>query len=388
MNDFDVIIIGSGPSGIAAATALFDAGITNIIVFEREDEVGGIPRHTHHKTFGTLTFKRPLSGPKFIAKIRERCENVQFETNATVTKLRKGVIEVATREGLKTVTARHIILATGARETPRHGRLTSGLRPRTVITTGALQQFVYTENIHPFAAPVIVGTELVSFSALWTLRTLGIKPVAMLEEKQRITTYRPARILARLMGVPVYLGVQITDIRADGITIANSNTHQDISCDGVIFSGKFVGDNNLARTSHLAFNPTQIPQVDQNWLSSDPSISVIGNAVHPADMGDQCYIEGMAAGQHVAHILGRESGGNIAKITHGAGIKMTTPSIVRGTASIDISLHVTKPFTGVLTVNQAGRVVYKKRRRCMPARRITLRNISIKGAADIHISLG
>ena len=402
--DYDVAIIGSGPSGIGAATALSEAGIKNIVVFERETEIGGIPRHTHHPSFGLLVFKRPISGPKYIQALRKRCPSVRFETSTTVTALLKdGYMKIATPKGVKAIRAKHIILATGARETPRHGRLTSGLRPQGITTTGALQQFIYDANMAPFSHAVIVGTELVSFSALWTLRSASIRPAAMIEESSRITAYRPAALFARLLRVPIYYNSKVTQIdgiektRGLEIEIAGSR-RKTISCDGIIFSGKFVGDNNVARACHLTLNPTtQLPLVDQNWVSSDPNISVIGNAVHPADMGDHCYIEGLSAGKTVAEILrnGIEDY-EVVEITHDAGIKLTTPSIVRlkgqEETKINISLHVNAPYSGNVTVKLGDKIVYQTSKRCRPARRITLKNIPIieahsGGKQPIHVSL-
>jgi thioredoxin reductase len=400
--DYDVAIVGSGPSGIGAATALSRAGVKNIVVFEREAEIGGIPRHTHHPSFGLLVFKRPISGPKYIRALLERCPDVRFESSTTITALHKdGVMDIATPKGIKSIRARHIILATGARETPRHGRLISGLRPQGVMTTGALQQFIYSAKSRPFKRAVIVGTELVSFSALWTLRTAGIKPVAMIEENSRITAYRPATLLARLMRVPIHYNTKITNI-SDIAETREIETHGDqrqtIACDGVIFSGKFVGDNNIARASHLSLSKTtQIPQVDQSWISSDSNISIIGNAVHPADMGDQCYFEGLRAGLTTSEILrnGSHTSG-IIEITHDKTIKMTTPNIVRlgadGATDFDISLHVMAPFTGKIIVKCGETIVYERSKRCMPARRITLKNITVnasimENARSIHVAL-
>jgi len=403
--DLDVAIIGSGPSGIAAATALSRAGVKDIVVYEREPAIGGIPRHTHHPSFGLLVFKRPMTGPKFIAALLGRCQGIRFETNATITAIRAGgEFDIATATGIRTKCARHIVLATGARETPRHARLVSGLRPIGVTTTGALQQFVYSTKTRPFDRPVIVGTELVSFSALWTLRSAGIKPVAMIEANSRITAYRPAALFARLLGVPIYYNAEISDIGGigalDQITVTAPKTgRKNITCDGVVFTGKFTGENTLARASHLTLCPqTQLPQLDQNWISSDPAISVIGNATHPADMGDQCYQEGLEAGKFIAGLLAgnTEPAGSFLTIRHDKDIKMTTPNIVRpnGAATcIDISLHVTEYHNGPVCVSSGGQILYQKSRRCMPARRITLKNIRLN-ATDagpdqiVEISLG
>ncbi|MGR3661496.1 MAG: NAD(P)/FAD-dependent oxidoreductase [Paracoccaceae bacterium] len=400
--DHDVAIIGSGPSGIAAATALSRAGVRKITVFEREAEIGGIPRHTHHPSFGLLIFKCPMSGPKFITALLKRCPEVEFQTNNSVTAFRSdGEFDIATVTGITTHRARHIILATGARETTRHARLTSGLRPANVMTTGALQQFIYNAKIRPFERPVIVGTELVSFSALWTLRNAGIKAVAMIEENSNITAYAPVSLFARGLGVPIYRNTTISDIggitNLQRITIEETTVGQrEINCDGLIFSGKFVGENTLVRASHLALSPeTQLPLVDQNWLSSDLAISVIGNATHPADMGDQCYQEGLEAGKYVAALLAGKSkpAASYLTIHHDDTIKMTTPNIVRpANDRFDISLHVTRPHTGQIEISVNGELIYSKLKRSLPARRINLKKIplaptTINSETTIRVSL-
>lgn len=398
--DIDVAIVGSGPSGIAAATALSKAGFKDIVVYEREADIGGIPRHTHHPSFGLRVFKRPMSGPKFIAALVRRCPDVRFETGTTITALRpRGVLELASASGLQTICARHIILATGAREIPRHGRLVPGLRPQGVITTGALQQFIYSAQLRPFERPIIVGTELVSFSALWTLRHAGIKPVAMIETGPRILGYRPATLFARAMGVPIHYNTEIIDIA--GIetlkqitTLGPSEETETIACNGLIFSGCFTGENTIATASHLGLNTSnRIPQVDQNGITSDPAVSAIGNAIHPADMGDQCYQEGLKAGAYVAQLLAGKTAPDqtFAEIRHGDGIKMTTPSILRfdahGEPSFDLAFHVAAPFKGTVRISQNEQVIYEKSKRCLPTRRITLRNIRFQAGHPIDVSL-
>lgn len=396
--DHDVAIVGSGPAGIAAATALSRAGIRDIVVYEREGEIGGVPRHTQHPSFGLLVFKRPLTGPGFIRALVGRCPAVRFETNATITAIRAGgALDIATPAGLRTIRARHIILATGARETPRHARLVSGLRPQGVTTTGALQQFVYLQNMRPFRRPIIVGTELVSFSALWTLRHAGLKPVAMIEANNRITAYAPATLFARIMRVPILYNTKITDIGGiealDHISVTRAGRGPEkLPCDGVIFSGCFVGENTVAGASHLQVNlTTRIPLVDQNWVTSDPDVSAIGNAIHPADMGDQCYLEGLKAGAHVAAILGQTRSAKpapsevLVNIRHGDAVKMTTPSFLRtkttGETLFDLAFHTTCEFRGAVRVSHGNDVLYEKTRHYLPARRIALRRLRLKNAA-------
>ncbi|MCJ8324182.1 MAG: NAD(P)/FAD-dependent oxidoreductase [Rhizobiales bacterium] len=396
MTDFDsdfncdVAIIGSGPAGIGAATALAERGVKNITIFEREEHIGGIPRHTKHLTFGLVAFKRPMTGPAFIKKILARCKNVTIRTNISVIAIKQdSTFEVATAQGLQTVKAKHIILATGARESTRHARLVSGMRPRGIVSTAALQQFIYSFGARPFNQAVVVGTELVSFSAIWTLWRAKIKPVAMIERNHRITAYRPAVLLAKILRVPIYYNSQITNIESintlKAVSImSDSGVKQVLNCDGIIFSGKFVGENSLAVASHLLLNPqTDIPFIDENWQTSDSDVTVIGNAVHPADMGDQCYLEGLKLGSFLADKLAQNTvnSAEFIPIEHSSDIKMTTPNMVRldneTSKTINICFHVSKIYWGLVTVKFAGKTVYKKRHRCMPARRITLKNIRL-----------
>ncbi len=384
----DVAIVGAGPAGIAAASALNADGIENVIVFERESEAGGIPRHIHHLTFGLLVFHRPMSGPKFIAKILTKCTHVQFEYKTSVMAINPGgLLEIATSLGMGTVHAKHIILATGTRENPRHPRLVSGLRPQGIMTTGALQKIVYGEGLSPFKRPVIVGTELASFSALPTLKSCGAQAVAMIEENARIAAYRPAIGFAALMGTPIYYQSRIVDIgglnQVEHVCIENKKGVRKIECDGVIFSGDFAGETALTKRSHIAHHPvSKLPLVDQNWVSSDRQISVIGNCIHPADMGDQCYLEGLDAGRHVAKLLADTSAIEQSKFTpisHGPRVKMTTPSAIRFgkdcNAELDVHLHVQSTFWGQVQVHNGNKSIYSKTHRCLPARRITLKNI-------------
>ncbi len=386
----DVAIVGAGPAGIAAATALKDAGVQNVMILEREPEAGGIPRHIHHPTFGLLVFHRPMSGPKFIARILSKCRNVQFEFNASVMEIKpEGILNIATPEGGKIVKAKHIVLATGARERPRHPRLISGLRPQGIMTTGALQKFIYGETLCPFKRPVIVGTELASFSALSTLKSGGAKAVAMIEENPRITAYRPAMCFAAIMGTPIHYNSRIVDIggmnQVEYVRVKDKNGTRQIDCDGVIFSGGFVGETALSINSHLEHHPvSHLPLVDQNWVSSDPQISIIGNCVHPADMGDQCYMEGLEAGKHIANLIKNPratTNQDLFHISHDSRIKMLTPSAVRikddDTGELTIHLHVRVPFWGKILIRQADQVLYSKTHRCLPARRITLKNVPI-----------
>ena len=211
----DVAIVGGGPAGLATATRLKQLGIKNVIVLERESQAGGIPRHCGHPPFGMREFKRVLSGPTYAARLVERAlkAGVQIHLNSSVVELHeKGRLSISTDKGVSEIQARIVVLATGVRETPRSARLVSGQRPMGILTTGALQSMVYLKQKIPFKRPVIIGSELVSFSSLLTCRHAGIKPVGMLETNRRVTARYFSRFFPALFGVPLYLETRLAGI--------------------------------------------------------------------------------------------------------------------------------------------------------------------------------
>ena len=142
-----------------------------------------------------------MLGSTYVDKILARAGQVEIRTGVTVLAIKPdGELTITDRRGVNTLKAQRVIPATGVRETPRHPRTVSGLRPQGVLTAGALQQFVYLRGLQPGKAPVVVGTELVSFSALWTLRNAGVRAVAMIENGDRPVARRLSALYARLMG--------------------------------------------------------------------------------------------------------------------------------------------------------------------------------------------
>lgn len=376
---YQVIIIGAGPSGIGVATALHEKGIDDIIILDREKTAGGVPRHCQHPTFGIQTYHRLMKGSTYVKKILSKIPNVEIATQVDVCKIKPhGEIDCITPGGLKTITANYVVLATGVRETPRHPRLITGLRPAGIMTTGALQQFVYLKKLLPCKKPIIVGTELVSFSALWTLKQQQVKAVAMIEENNRTTAYRVSPLFAKIMGTPIYYKTHISDIegldRVEGITIKDEygNT-QHIECDSVIFTGQFTGEYTLIRDSHLAYNPrTGCPITNSFSQCSDPSYFSVGNMMHPADMGDQCYQEGLKIG---CNILGTSQTEMNIPISFDNSIAIGYPTALSPNYPTTINIRVKHQIQGIITVSQGNHILLSKKKKMLPARRILLKNI-------------
>jgi NADPH-dependent 2,4-dienoyl-CoA reductase/sulfur reductase-like enzyme len=187
--------------------------------------------------------------------------------------------------------AKHILVATGTRETPRSARLVGGSRPQGVMNTGALQQHVYLHDNRPFARPVIIGSELVSFSALLTCRHLGIRPVAMLEENPHISAQRPGDLIARFVfGVPVRTSTKLIAIEGrknvEAVEIERRGKRERITCDGVIFTGLFRPETALI--------PTGLPS---------EKFSSAGNVLGPLKTSGECWQQGIAAAEDIAKRL-------------------------------------------------------------------------------------
>lgn len=295
MESRDVIIVGAGPAGLSAARRLHELGIKDVLVIEREAEAGGIPRHCGHTGFGWDSHWRMWTGPRFAAELRNAASQVEIRTRTTVLELaREGRIRVQTSMGVREMRARQVLLATGTRETPRSARLVGGSRPlQGVMNTGALQQHIYLHHNKPFQRPVIIGSEWVSYSALLTCRHAGIKPVAMLEEKQSTDAPALGRLVARVgFGVPVRLATRLLAIegkdRVEAVEVETAGRITRIICDGVIFTGRFQPE--LALVPKGSFLEGLDPGGKDCYIAA-------GNVLAPLKSSGKCWLEGRKAAE-------------------------------------------------------------------------------------------
>lgn len=391
---YDVIIIGTGPAGLAAARALWDEGVNRVLLLEREKEAGGVPRHCRHPTFGLQTFHRPMQGHIWAARLLSLVQNnCEIRTSTTVVKIKPGgEVTISSDRGLETLRAKRVIIATGVRETPRHARLVSGVRPQGILTAGALQQFIYLKKLKPGIRPVIIGSELVSFSAIWTLRNAGIKALALIDENTRPTAFRLAALYARLMGVKLHLGAHVTQIngneRVESIEFtAADGSAQQLACDSIIFTGRFTGEYTLIRNSHLAYEPESgRPWFDQHGRCSDRDYYVVGNMTHPADMGDQCYQEGLRVGRQVAQSLSQDDAQRFnIFIQLDEVFRIAAPNVLSVSPQtperVTLNVRVNCYHNGEIVVRDGQKELYRAKHRCLPERRILLKNINISAVA-------
>jgi thioredoxin reductase len=292
MQNHDVVIVGGGPTGLSAAQRLHELGIKDVVILERETEAGGIPRHCGHLGFGWQSHRRLWTGPYFANELRKSAQAIDIRTQNTVLEIGKsGQLRIQNNSGVTSIRAKHILLAMGTRETPRAARLVGGARPEGVMNTGALQQHIYLHNNKPFARPVIVGSEWVSFSAILTCRHLGIRPVAMIEENKNITAPRPGDLIARfIFGVPVRTSTKLVSIEGrthvEAVVVEHGSKQQRIPCDGVIFTGQFKPETAIMPQGPL-------PE----------TINCAGNVLAPLKTSGACWIEGRVAAELIAKRL-------------------------------------------------------------------------------------
>jgi len=289
-----VAIVGAGPSGLSAGIELRRLGVRHVTLYEREQQAGGIPRHTDHLGFGMRDLRRIMSGPKYARELVERATAAGVE-------LRLG----HTVFSLDDLDADAVVLATGARERPRSARLVPGDRPMGIFTTGSLQQLAM-KGLGVGTRAVIVGAEHVSFSAVLTLRHVGCRPVAMVTPLPRHQSYGVLKLAtATIHRVPVLTNVDVAEIvgrrRVERVVLTDGRV---IPCDTIVFTGCWIPDNELSRRSGLEMDPgIKGPVVDSSFRTSRRDVFAIGNLVHEIAAADRCALDGTAVAAAVVRSI-------------------------------------------------------------------------------------
>jgi thioredoxin reductase len=335
-----VAIVGGGPAGLTAAATLAPIVDGEVLVIERETHTGGIPCYSDHLGYGIRDLRRFMSGPAYARRLSEvaRDAGAVLTTEAMVTEWAgPHRLAVTSPAGRQIVEADAVVLATGARERPRAARLIPGDRPDGVYTTGALQQMVHRHHRPVGTRALIVGAELVSWSAVLTLREAGCTPVAMTTVYPHSEAYAAFRIPGKLLIRGPVLGrtrlVSITGTdRVEAAVVENLDTGRRITidCDTVVFTGDWIPDHELARSGELAMDPaTRGPVVDAGLRTSRPGVFAVGNLLHPVDTAAGAALDGRRVGTAVQSWL-QERRHNTAgvRLRTDAPLRWVTPQLI------------------------------------------------------------
>lgn len=409
MRDIDVLIIGGGPAGLAAAIALEKAGIRNILVVERERQLGGILRQCIHDGFGLTRFGEMLSGPeyaqRFIDEVVER--KVPYLLGAAVTEVTpQRQVTYVSPAGVETVQAKAVVFAMGCRERPRGALAIPGERPSGVFTAGTAQNAINLQNKMVGKEVVILGSGDIGMIMARRL-TLEGAHVKGVYEIQPIPSGLPRNIQQCLddYGIPLHLSHTVTDIhgasRLTGVTVSQvdrnlrpiKGTEEEIPCDTLILSVGLIPENELARKAGITLDRHTHGAVVDQWTQCDkPSFFACGNVLHVHDLVDFVSLEAEKTASAVARFL-RE--GSLpacpVQVTAGAGLNHVLPASISGDEDVTFSMRPSgKLIDGTLKVTQNGRVLYQKRlRKALPAVMIavTVKRQAFQKEGNVEVSL-
>lgn len=337
----DVLVIGGGPAGLSAAREVRARLGATVLVVERESSAGGIPRHSDHPGYGIRDLHRLLSGPSYARTLTDRAVDAgaRIATSTMVTDWSSDrSVWVTGPDGRYAIEASAILLATGARERPRTARMVPGDRPAGVLTTGQLQNLVHLHHQWVGSRAVVVGSELVSWSAVVTLREAGCRTLLMTSEQPRLEAYAAFTVPGTaVLRVPTARRTRVTRVlgktRVAGVEIENIDTRQrrTISCDTVVFTGDWIADGELARSAGLDMDPaTHGPIVDIALRTSAPGVFAAGNLVHPVDTADVAALDGRHAAHQIERFLhGEDRAHDGARVMAEAPLRWISPGLLR-----------------------------------------------------------
>ncbi|MDT5347637.1 MAG: hypothetical protein QOH91_924 [Mycobacterium sp.] len=338
----DVAIVGGGPAGLTAASALSRDRALNVVVLERESAAGGIPRHSDHPGYGMRDLKTFISGPAYARRLTDTAAaaGATIRTNTMVTGWAdEKTLEVTSPRGRELIQASAIVLATGARERPRPARMIPGDRAAGIYTTGHLQNVVHLKHGTVGRRAVVVGAELVSYSAVLTLKHAGCRTALMTTQYPSPETYAVFNLAGKtpLLGVEVATRTQLTRIIGKPVVQAvevedlDTGQRRMIDCDTVVLTGDWIPDHELARSAGLDMDPGTLgPVVDTALRTSRPGVFAIGNLLHPVDTADIAALDGRHVADQVRDYLsGRRPLTESVRIQADAPLRWVAPNLIR-----------------------------------------------------------
>ena len=348
MMNYDLIIVGGGPAGLAAAVAAREAGVEQILILERDHELGGILNQCIHNGFGLHTFHEELTGPEYAARFIQKVEalNIPYKLNTMVMDISPGrtITAMNREEGVFQLQAGAVILAMGCRERPRGALNIPGYRPAGIYSAGTAQRLVNMEGYLPGKKVVILGSGDIGLIMARRMTLEGAQ-VQVVAELMPYSGGLKRNIVQCLddFGIPLKLSHTVVDIqgreRVTGITLAQVDsrnrpipgTEEHYDCDTLLLSCGLIPENELSRSAGVKLSPiTSGPVVDERLETSIPGVFACGNVLHVHDLVDYVSQEAAMAGRNAAAYLKgekQEAGSEIRLIPTG-GVRYTVPSTI------------------------------------------------------------
>lgn len=403
MKQIDLVILGGGPAGLAAAIAARKAGVQDLLILERDRELGGILNQCIHSGFGLHTFREELTGPEYAARFAEEAirMGIPYKLNTMVLDLSadRVVTAVNRTDGLFQLQAKAVILAMGCRERPRGALNIPGTRPAGIYTAGTAQRLVNMEGYLPGRRVVILGSGDIGLIMARRMTLEGAK-VLCVAELMPYSGGLKRNIVQCLddFGIPLKLSHTVVDIegkeRVTGVTIARvengkpvPGTEEHFTCDTLLLSCGLLPENELSRGAGVALSPvTNGPLVDERLQTNLPGVFAAGNVLHVHDLVDYVSEEAAAAGQHAAaYILGQTASAEdeALPVTAANGVRYTVPTTVhpaRLDGALTLRLRVGNVYRNKALAVYAGADCIWRRKRPVLAPG-EMETIVIKGTA-------
>lgn len=345
---YEIVIIGGGPAGLAAAIAAYDAGCRSILILERDNQLGGILNQCIHNGFGLHTFGEELTGPEYAARFARQVldRGIAYKLNTMVLSISEGkkITAVNRTDGLIEIEATAIILAMGCRERSRGALNIPGFRPAGIYSAGTAQRLVNIEGFLPGRRVVILGSGDIGLIMARRMTLEGAK-VLVVAELMPYSGGLKRNIVQCLndFGIPLKLSHTVVDIqgreRVTGVTIAEvgpdrkpiPGTEIHYDCDTLLLSCGLLPENELSRGMGVTISPvTNGPLVDESLQTNIPGVFAAGNVLHVHDLVDFVSEEAAAAGRAAVRYLanGPQDRGREIPITFEGGPRYTVPASI------------------------------------------------------------